>query len=99
MRKIIIFVITSTLFISSAFIIYEYGFHWNEKTPHAQLTFISTVAVFCLPLILLILQWLKNSDDREYQEQKRKEEREHYEMLIKKERDKLRYLNRTRRRR
>lgn len=76
MRRIFITATLLALFGASLWVVFEYGFYWQSKTQYAQLTFISTIALIVLPIILIFVNWLGVGDERAYQEKKWKERRD-----------------------
>lgn len=67
-RRIIKSVILIILLVTSLWVALEHGVNWDANTPHAQLSFISTMALIGLRIIVIGINWLDKEDERRDEE-------------------------------
>ncbi|MCL2355431.1 MAG: hypothetical protein FWC68_06220 [Oscillospiraceae bacterium] len=76
-KKITTLIMLAVLFVGAAFVIYEFGFHFDELDTYTQLAFIRTMMLIIMPTTALTLDFMKSIED----DKLRKEERDYQDKM------------------
>ena len=62
-RKIATLIMLAILFVGAGFVIYEFGFNFDEFDTYTQLAFIRTMILIVMPIIALALDFMKSIEE------------------------------------
>jgi len=62
-RKITTLIMLAVLFVGAGFVIYTFGFHFDELDTYTQLAFIRTMILISIPITALTLDFMKGIEE------------------------------------